>query len=165
MKRVYWVISIFVVTIMCLHILPLLQELSGKRQTLWPFMAWGMYRYAYPSDKKIIVKKIEILARTESGNNFDVEPMPHPALFNLLRHDYIKDRGDIPLGHFGYTRLFLNPMLKGDRNAAKQLANLLNQDHQDLVNYIKIHIHIYEMRGTGIEKIDSSVIAYNVNYQ
>jgi hypothetical protein len=162
MKRVFWVVSLFIFIVIGLHILPVIQELNGKRQTLWPIMAWGMYRYAHPSDKKISVKKIDISARTESGAALDIAPINHPFFFNLLRRRYRKGDNNIALGYYGYNRLFIKPMLKGNNDAARQLADLLNQHRRDRITHIQIQMHMYEMNDAGLEKVDSPIIAYNV---
>jgi hypothetical protein len=162
MKRVHWIISLLIAIVIGLHMLPLLQELKGKRQTLWPIMAWGMYRYAHPSDKEINATKIVVSARTESGGIFNIAPIDQALFFNLLSRNYRKRNDRVPLGHYGYNRLFLKPMLKGDRSAARKLANLLNQARQDRITHIKIQKHLYKMSDIGIEKVGSPVITYHI---
>ncbi len=163
MKRVYGSISLFILIVIGLHALPLVQELTGRRQTLWPIMAWGMYRKAHPSHEKIMVKKLHITAKTANGDVLDVASIHHPPFFNLLKKNYHKDGNRILLGHYGYKRLFVKPMLKGDKQAARKLAALLNQDRQDPVTHIQIQSDLYEMGASGIKKVDSPVMTYDVS--
>jgi hypothetical protein len=165
MKSVHWIISLFIVMVIGLHVLPLLQELSGKRQTLWPIMVWGMYRYAHPSDKKINARKIYISARTESGDILEIAPIRHPIVFNFLRRNYKKHSHRVPLAHYGYKRLFVEPMWQGNKHAAIKLANLLNQDRQDRITHIHIQTHFYNMGDAGIEKVGVPVITYKVHHE
>ncbi len=163
MNRVHWVISLFIVLIIGFHAVPLIQELTGRRQTSWPLMVWGMYRKAYPSNMKINVKKTFISAKTRHGSILDVAPIHHPPFFNLVSNTYRQDEDRILLGHYGYQRLFVKPMLKGDESAARKLAALLNQDRQDRITHIQIQRELYEMGGEGIEKVDSSIMTYDVS--
>jgi len=163
MKRAYWAISLFIALIIGLHVLPLMQEYAGKRQTLWPIMAWGMYRNSRPANAKISAKRVRISAKTETGSILDITSIHHPPFFNLLRNTYRKDKNRIPLGHYGYRRVFVYPMLQGDKNAARKLATLLNRDRQDRVTHIQIQTERYEMSDAGIEKIDSPIMAYDVS--
>jgi hypothetical protein len=156
-------ISLFIVLIIGLHVLPLIQEYTGKRQTFWPIMAWGMYRNSRPANVKISVKKVQISAKTETGSILDITSIHHPPFFNLLRNTYKKDENRIPLGHYAYQRVFVNPMLQGDKNAARKLATLLNRNRQDRVTHIQIQTERYDMSDAGIEKVDSPIIAYDVS--
>jgi predicted DCC family thiol-disulfide oxidoreductase YuxK len=55
-------ISIFILLVIGSHALPVLQELLGHRQTFWPIMAWGMYRYAHDGTRPIQAKVLLVVS-------------------------------------------------------------------------------------------------------
>ena len=138
-------ISITIVLIIGLHTLPVLQELRGNRQTFWPIMAWGMYRKSYDTSRSIKTSIRRIIGITIQNNIVQVSAF------------------DAGLGHFGFHRLYVNPMLAGDTFAARRLAALVNRERNDFIVELRLQAETYTITETGISKEASSIMTYRVS--
>lgn len=65
MTRSRWWISAFIVAVLGLQAVAVLHELDGGRETLWPFLPWGMFRQA--SFPPVEAVRIRIYADTPTG--------------------------------------------------------------------------------------------------
>jgi hypothetical protein len=135
-------ISILVLLIIGLHSLPALQELSGKRQTFWPIMAWGMFRKSYDSDRPIKTSIKRILAITAQDEVLQISAW------------------DAGLGHYGFQRLYVNPMAAGNALAARHLAAQINRGRDDSIVKLILQIETYILHKAGLGKEDVSIVTY-----
>jgi hypothetical protein len=137
-------ISIMIVLIVGLHILPVLQELHGNRQTFWPIMAWGMYRKSYDPDRSLKTLVRRIIGVTLQNDIIEVTAF------------------DAGLGDFGFHRLFVRPMLIGDSFAARRLADLVNRELNDLIVELRVQTETFTIIDTGISRETSSIMTYHI---
>jgi hypothetical protein len=100
-----WV-SAFVLIVLALHAVPVAREFTGARETLWPFLAWGMYRHS--SEPPVRATTHRVFAVTESGT----------------RRVRTADAG---FERFAFRRQYQVPIATGDSAAARELAGLLTR--------------------------------------
>lgn len=98
-------ITAFILVVGALHVIPIVQEMRGPRQTTWPVMAWGMYRYAHRPPVEITEARVSV--ETTGGDRRVLEP------------------GDLGLKSYGFDRLYVGPLARGDSAAARVLADRL----------------------------------------
>ncbi len=97
-------ITAFIITVLALHVVPVAREFTGARETLWPFLAWGMYRHSSTPPVETTVHRI--LARTDAGTR------------KVRAEDARFDR-------FAFRRFYQIPIAGGDSAAARELAGRL----------------------------------------
>jgi hypothetical protein len=125
-------VSIFVLLLLGGHALPVLQELQGHRQTLWPIMAWGMYRYAHDGTRPIQVSVRRLIGITARGKEFEITA-DHSGLF-----------------HTGFVRLYLGPIIHGDVSAAQGLADRVNIGRDDPVVALRLEGETHTLTPDGV---------------
>ena len=125
-------VSIFVLLVLGGHALPVLQELQGHRQTLWPIMAWGMYRYAHDGTRPIQVSVRRLIGITARGEEFEITA-EHSGLFNT-----------------GFVRLYLGPITHGDASAAQGLADRVNIGRDDPVVALRLEGETHTLTPDGV---------------
>ena len=94
-------ISAFIVGIGALQLVPVARELTGDRETLWPFLAWGMYRHSSPPPVRATVHRVR--AVTADGTR-------------VVRST------DAGFDRFAFRRFYQVPIAQGDSAAARDLA-------------------------------------------
>lgn len=97
-------ISAFVVAVLALQIVPVAREFTGGRETLWPFLAWGMYRHA--SEPPVETTVYRLVAVTDRGP----------------RRVRSEDAG---FERFAFRRYYQIPIGQGDAASARDLARRL----------------------------------------
>jgi hypothetical protein len=97
-------ISAFVVAVLALQIVPVAREFTGSRETLWPFLAWGMYRHA--SEPPVEATVYRLVAVTDRG----------------ARRVRSEDAG---FDRFAFRRYYQIPIGQGDAASARDLARRL----------------------------------------
>ncbi|HEY7471693.1 MAG TPA: hypothetical protein VIE68_05025 [Gemmatimonadota bacterium] len=98
--------SAFILAVLGLQAVPVAREFNGARETLWPFLAWGMYRhFGEPPVEAVVHRVVAVTAD-------DVRPVgPEDAGFE----------------RFAFRRYFQVPIAEGDSAAAAELAGLLGR--------------------------------------
>ena len=99
-------ITAFILAVLVLQLVPVAREFTGARETLWPFLAWGMYRHSSTAPVETTVHRI--LARTDAGTR-KVRP---------------EDSG---FERFAFRRFYQIPIASGDSAAARELAGRLTR--------------------------------------
>ena len=146
MSRCKLLISLLIIIVVGLHALPLLQRLQGKRQTLWPIMAWGMYRNSVPAHATISTALRRIVGITDSGKEVVVEP---------------KHSG---LSSFAFDRMYGMPMWQGNASAARELAERLNRKRDEPFIEFRLEGESYTLTDSGIVQEALPIIAYRVSH-
>jgi hypothetical protein len=137
-------ISIFILMVIGLHAVPVLQRLQDERQTLWPIMAWGMYRNARaPGPIQTTIRRV--VGTTSKGEEETITP-------NLLG-----------LSGYAFERMYIKPMRAGHSSAAHQLIARLNLSRDDPFVELRLQSETYRVTETGVVKEDNPVIAYRVD--
>jgi hypothetical protein len=136
-------ISIFIILVIGLHALPVLQRLQGESQTVWPVMAWGMYRNSR-NPGPIQTRQTRLIGTTSTGNEFEIDSEFSGLSFNAL------------------TRLYLRPMREGDDSAARQLADRLNRHREDPFVAFRMENETYTVTDSGIVKEHKPATIYRV---
>lgn len=103
MKGRAWV-SVFVVAILVLQLVPVAREFTGARETLWPFLAWGMYRHS-------------------SGT--PVQATVHRVLAVTAKETRVLRGRDAGFDQIAFRRYYQVPIASGDSAAARDLAQRL----------------------------------------
>lgn len=138
-------ISIVIVLIIGLHVLPLLQRLQGERQTLWPIMAWGMYKHSFNAKwlpiRTIVERTIGITSR---GEEVSIGPW------------------QTGLSHFAFYRMYLTPMRQGDASAARRLAEQLNRERTEAIIAFRLETKTYTLSDSGIVREETPAVVYQV---
>lgn len=93
--------SIFILAILALQIVPVAREQTGRSETLWPFLAWGMFRHA--SEPPVEALRLRLYAETPTG-----ERLVTPA--------------DAGVDRFMFRRHYQYAITTGDSAAARDLA-------------------------------------------
>jgi hypothetical protein len=105
-------------------------------------MAWGMYRRSYDGDRPIKTSIKRILAITTQDEVLQISAW------------------DAGLGHYGFYRLYVNPMAAGNALAARRLAAQINRGRNDFIVKLILHIETYILHKTGLGKEDVSTVTY-----
>ena len=124
-------ISIFIVAVLGLHVVPVAREFTGARETLWPFLAWGMYRHSHQPPVETVV--VRLFATTRDA----VRPVG-PA-----------DAGFDP---FAFRRLFQIPISEGDSAAAADLTRRLSRRWRTPVLGIVVGENVYRLSDDGLRQ-------------
>jgi hypothetical protein len=137
-------VSILILAIIGLHGLPILQRLEGDRQTLWPILAWGMYKRSVPSDKPVQTTAKRIVVKTSRGEEVEIHPF------------------DVGLSSYAFDRLYIARILRGDAAAAKSLADRLNTHRRDNVVEVRLQSETYTITDTGLVKKEGPSVQYRI---
>jgi len=137
-------ISLLILLTIGLHAVPLVQRLDGKRQTLWPIMAWGMYRNSRGSEGPIRTSLRRIIGITSSGEELQIRPL------------------DAGLSRFALRRMYTRPMYKGEASAAQRLADRLNRHRENPIMAFRLESKTYTITDTGIIEKENPPIIYQI---
>jgi hypothetical protein len=136
-------ISIFILLMVGLHALPVILR-QGEHQTLWPFLAWAMYKDSRPAGPVQAEERL-LFGVTAKGAREEVAwPMTglsRPAL----------------------GRNVIQPMLAGDSSSARDLINRVNVGRDDPFVEVLLEVDRYTISDTGLVKERLPVIAYRVS--
>jgi hypothetical protein len=116
-------------------VMPVLQRLQDKRQTWWPIMAWGMYRESFPP-RPITLWQRRLIGVNAEGAEQEI-------------HHW--QSGYSP---FAFKRIFLKPMLDGESEAARRLAEKINLHLDVPIVAFRIESKLYTQTDTGIKEED-----------
>jgi hypothetical protein len=136
-------VSILILFVIGFHIPPVIQELQGKEQTFWPFMAWGMYRKSR-NPGPVWTAVTHVIGITLKGEK---KPL---------------DGNFVGLSSYALDRLYFGPMRSGDSSAAQQLADRLNLDREDPFTEFLMKRETHTITDAGIVKEDKLVLTYQV---
>jgi hypothetical protein len=121
-------ISVFILTILGLHVVPVARELTGARETLWPFLTWGMFRHS--SGPPVRAIRLRLFAVTMDG-------------------DRLVEASDTGLDRFGFRRYYQWPIAGRDSAAVQDLAQRLSLRWRNPVQAIVVEETTYELAGDG----------------
>jgi hypothetical protein len=142
------IISIAILMVLILHVVPIYQELKGPRQTVWPIMAWGMYRYSYPDDHPVRTTRRRIVAVSAAGERIEVEP------------------GDVGLMTSAFNRFYSRGFSRGDstamQSAAQRLADHMNADREDPIVRLRLEGETYTVTPNGLVITAEPVAVFRV---
>ena len=99
-------VSLFILVILGLQAVPVMREWTGARETLWPFLSWGMFRHS--SGPPVKAEGLRIFASTREGSRLVVA-------------------ADTGFDRFGFRRYYQQPILAGDSSAVQELARRLSR--------------------------------------
>jgi len=126
-------ITAFLLILWALHVVPVVQEMRGPRQTTWPVMAWGMYRYAHRPPVEITESRVSV--ETTGGGRRVLEPQ------------------DLGLQSYGFQRLYAGPIARGDTATARMLGNRFRRatgaPEGDIEAIVVLSIR-YRLTGAGL---------------
>lgn len=128
-------VSIFILAVLALQAVPVARELTGARETLWPFLAWGMFRHS--SGPPVEATRVRVLAATPSGERA-VGP------------------GDAGFDRFAFRRLYSRPIAAGDSLAARDLGRRLARRWETRVEAIIVEETRFAIGPDGVESRDRS---------
>jgi hypothetical protein len=124
-------ISVFILAILGLQAVPVAREFIGARETLWPFLSWGMFRHAsYPP---VEATRQRILATTADGT----------------RRVWPEDSGFDP---FAFRRYYQIPIAEGDSAAARDLARRLTGRWRVAVREIVVEESVFTLGEDGLRE-------------
>ncbi len=124
-------ITAFILAVLTLQLVPVAREFTGARETLWPFLAWGMYRHSSTPPVETTVHRI--LARTDAGTR-KVGP------------------ADSGFDRFAFRRFYQIPIAAGDSAAARELAGRLTRRWEMPVREILLEELVVTITGEGIRE-------------
>jgi hypothetical protein len=143
LRKIELWISLLIVVVMGLHVVPILQKFQGESQTLWPIMAWGMYKRSFPAPVQSLQQRL--VGITESGQTHKI---------------YAWQSG---LSPFAFKRLYLVPMMEGNADAAQHLATQLNRHYNEPIVSLRLEGTSYTLTDVGLVKEDVPAIVYNTS--
>jgi hypothetical protein len=137
-------ISSGILLVLGLHIVPIVYR--PERATLWPILHWAMYKDSKPPGP-ITTYIRKVFAISVSGSREVVDP-------HLTG-----------LSQFSLAKLYLRPMIKGDRVAAANLLAKLNEHRKD-DPFVELRMESaqYTVTDTGIVKQDHPLITYRAEH-
>jgi hypothetical protein len=94
----------FILAVLALQLVPVAREFTGDRETMWPFLAWGMFRHS--SEPPVETTVYRLLATTDRGAR-------------RVRS------GDAGFDRYAFRRSYQVPIGQGDAAAARDLARRL----------------------------------------
>ena len=128
-RRRKWV-SAFILTILGLQVVPVAREWTGAQETLWPFLAWGMYRHSSGPPVEAIRRRI--VAVTANGNR-----LVGPA--------------DAGFERFAFRRFYQTPIAEGDSAAARDLRQRLARRWGAPVREIVVEETVFTVADDGLQ--------------
>ena len=91
----------------------------------WPFMIYSMYRDS-EKPRPIFQWKRRVIARTASGAKLELLHTPEMHTFAILEGPAEEGIDPLGLNSFAIRKLYLNPMMDGETDAARRLADRIN---------------------------------------
>jgi hypothetical protein len=132
-------VSILIISVIGIHALPAVKKLQGETQTLWPFLAWGMYRNSRDPGP-IVTAVTRIIGVTSNGASTQVDA-------NL-----------VGVSSFVLKRLYIDPMLAGNLSVAQRLADRLNHEREDPFVRFRLETESHTLTDAGIAKDYNSFV-------
>ena len=127
--------SAFIVAVLALQAVPVAREFTGSRETLWPFLAWGMYRHS--SEPPVETTVYRLRATTNRG-------------VRRVRS------GDAGFERFAFRRYYQVPIGQGDAAAARDLARRLTVRWRTPVREIVAEEVVVTLSGEGVRERTSA---------
>jgi hypothetical protein len=128
-------ISAFIVAVLALQAVPVAREFTGSRETLWPFLAWGMYRHS--SEPPVETTVYRLLATTDRGE----------------RRVRSEDAG---FDRFAFRRYYQVPIGQGDAVSARDLARRLTDRWGTPVREIVAEEAVISLSDEGVRERTSA---------
>lgn len=122
-------LSMFILLILGLHLVPIVREWTGARETLWPFLSWGMFRH--DSRPPVVADRLRIVASTPEGSRLVV-----PA--------------DTGFDRFGFRRFYQMPFRAGDFAPAQELARRLSRRWRTSIDSILVEKTTFTLSREGL---------------
>ncbi len=91
----------------------------------WPFMVYSMYRES-EGPRPIFQWKRRVIARTASGENLELLHTPEMRIFTIFEGPAAEGIDPLGLNSFAIRKLYLNPLMDGEVDAARRLADRIN---------------------------------------
>jgi hypothetical protein len=136
-------ISTLIAVILALHFVPVVFY-EGRRQTLWPFLTWTMYKNSRPPGP-IEARKTRVIGVTRQSREEEVTArlagLPAPTLVDL------------------YT----GPMRQGDSAAARRLFSRLNARRVDSLVQLRVEVENFRLTDTGVVSRRAPDISYHLD--
>jgi hypothetical protein len=143
MRQPKTLISILILLAIGLHAVPVLLD-RGHRQILWPFLVWSMYKDSRPPGP-IQGWKTRVIGVTAKGEREQVTGSVVGLSGSALR------------------RMYIQPMVRGDSSAARQLITRLNRERRDPIVELRLDRETYTVTDTGLVRKDDPAITYRVH--
>jgi hypothetical protein len=137
-------ISILIILVVGLHGLPVLLNLQGKKDRIWPIMGWSMYRNARDSHQPVQAVIRRLIGVTVRDNKVDIKP----------------EHGG--LGYYAFYPLYLRPMWQGNASTAQELAARVNAYRDDPIVEFRLTSETYTVTNHGLVKEDKQGYTYRV---
>lgn len=123
--------TVFILIMLGFQAVPVARELTGARETLWPFLAWGMYRHSSEPPVEVVVYRL--LATTQDA----ARPVgPTDAGFE----------------RFAFRRLYQIAIANGDSAAAEDLTRRLRRRWRVPVREIVVEESVYTLSHDGLRQ-------------
>jgi len=136
-------ISLLIVLVIGLHAAPLVFY-QGRRQTMWPFLTWAMYKNSRPAGP-IQARRTQILAVTATGKTERISSgfagLPQPAL----------------------REMYIEGLRRQDSSVAQQLIHRLNLHRTDPVVEIRVVGQTYNLTPGGVVVRDNPVLSFRAD--
>jgi hypothetical protein len=135
-----WRLSAFILVVLGLQAVAVIHELGGGRETLWPFLPWGMFRQS--ASPPVEAVRIRIHARTPSGWR-----RVGPA--------------DAGFDRFAFRLHYRTRLAEGDSAVARELANRLRARWSEPVRVVTAGSDRYTLDG-GRYRVESTVRGFRI---
>jgi hypothetical protein len=136
-------ISLVIVVVLGLHAAPVLFY-QGRRQTMWPFLTWAMYKNSRPAGP-IEARRTHILAITATGKTERVSSgfsgLPLPAL----------------------REMYVEGLRHQDSAVAQQLLRRLNLHRKDPVVELRVVGQTYRLTPQGVVIRENPVLSFRLD--
>ena len=123
--------TVFILTMLGLQAVPVAHEFTGARETLWPFLAWGMYRHSSEPPVEVVVYRL--LATTQDAAR------PVRA-------------ADAGFERFAFRRLYQVAIANGDSAAAADLTRRLRRRWKVPIRQIIVEESVYALSDDGLRQ-------------
>jgi len=154
--------SLIILLVLGLHIPPFFQEFYGTRQTFWPFMVWGMYRYSNDGKRPVESMVRRTIGITRKGEEVNIDAPAWPRFFNLFRATPKEPIHYVGLNYFGLQRLHLKPIWQGDMASIRQFVKWLNQRRTEPVIALRLESETYTLSKDGLVKKQNREKIYQI---
>jgi hypothetical protein len=128
-------LSALILVFLVLQGVAVVHELAGGRETLWPFLPWGMFRQSYAPPVEGI--RIRVLASTASG-------------VRRVRPD------DAGFDRYAFRLHYRLPIARGDRSVARELRERLERRWDVPIGAIGVEATAFALSGDSLVE-ESSV--------
>jgi len=137
-------ISLAILALLALHPIPI--AVARVRKTMWPILAWSMYKDSRPAGP-ISATKRRLVGVTASGEEVEL------------------GSGDAGSSGFAFQTLYLRQMWLGDTSAARQLFAKINNGRPDPFVEFRLEGDRYTVADSGIVKRSEQPIIYRETSQ